>query len=215
MKRRRWALIGLGFTVTAPVWLFPLSQELAFSDALTLGESGHVVLFTQFIWQFGLLVALALLMCVPTLMCFRRHRWWAMSGAAVALFFLVSFAGGLAFARRVQHHHLPQNEQRAQPLVDAIVVFEMKNGRPPKTLVELVPDYIDSIPTTGIAVEPRFGYLVAGPEMPMRGGNTWSLSVTVPGVYDTWGCNNWLYLPRQDYEGRGYRRIGVWGCTDY
>jgi len=68
--------------------------------------------------------------------------------------------------------------ERGQPIVDAIKAYE-KERPPPSSLDELVPDYLDSVPTTAIGAWPEFYYRTRNPNR--HEGNEWDLSAIVPG----------------------------------
>jgi hypothetical protein len=71
---------------------------------------------------------------------------------------------------------------RAGPLVGAIAAYSVSAGHPPETLADLVPDYIDSIPMTGVEKCARFDYrllpikqaLLAWYDLGSRQGQPWS-----------------------------------------
>ncbi|MEM9381994.1 MAG: hypothetical protein AAGB93_18710 [Planctomycetota bacterium] len=101
---------------------------------------------------------------------------------------------------------------RAAPLIAAIDRFVADNGAPPRDLDALVPEWIDSIPSTSLLTYPRFEFEPSD----LRGAPysdeaalppTWSLRVDCAR-----GVLNWdvfLYYPDGRYEGVG-RRWGGW-----
>ena len=80
-----------------------------------------------------------------------------MAGAVAVLSIL------LPFALRWLHGALERNAierviARRAPLLSAIARYHDERGRPPGALSDLVPGYLNSIPSTGIGVCPRFLY---------------------------------------------------------
>ncbi len=99
--------------------------------------------------------------------------------------------------------------ERSKPLVAAIHAYQQKRGRPPESLSSLVPEYISSVPTTGMGAYPKYEYLM---DTTNFHGNPWVLRVFTPAG----GINfdQFLYFPLTNYPATGYggvlRRIGDW-----
>jgi hypothetical protein len=101
-------------------------------------------------------------------------------------------------------------DERSKPLVFAIRRYTHDCGQPPGELRDLVPDYVDELPTTGIAWQPAFRYSVDRRDC-------WRLEVPVakfmldfeshrrfqfepdPWLDDDLGaaarCGDWVYIP--------------------
>ena len=95
--------------------------------------------------------------------------------------------------------------ERSMPLVEAVKAFEKAEGHPPKALDDLVPTYMDSVPSTGLATYPNYE-IHMGEESSMWKGNPWVLCVPVSS-----GTLNWdlfLYFPNQNYPPD--ERMGDW-----
>lgn len=109
--------------------------------------------------------------------------------------------------RNASFHDLAE---RSMPLVEAIKAFEKAEGPPPKKLDDLVPSYLDAVPSTGLAAYPDYE-IHMGEESSMWKGNPWVLCVPV-----SRGTLNWdlfLYFPNQDYPSGKYspfERFGGW-----
>jgi hypothetical protein len=65
---------------------------------------------------------------------------------------------------------------RAKPLIVAIKAYDAGQGHPPTTLQDLIPKYIEAIPSTGLAETPAYSYSVGS-----KGPRSWWLSVRVGG----------------------------------
>lgn len=109
--------------------------------------------------------------------------------------------------RNASFHDLAE---RSMPLVEAIKAFEKAEGQPPKKMDDLVPTYLDTVPSTGLAAYPHYE-IHMGKESSMWTGNPWVLCVPV-----SRGTLNWdlfLYFPNQNYppeESRAFERFGSW-----
>lgn len=99
---------------------------------------------------------------------------------------------------------------RLFPLVDAIGAYHSENGIYPTSLDVLTPDYLEELPTTGMAVYPNYEYLV-GETANQYDGNPWVIDMNVG--YGM-GFDRFLYFPLQNYPDNGYggriERMGGW-----
>lgn len=92
--------------------------------------------------------------------------------------------------------------ERAAPLVAAIERHVVEAGRPPARLQDLVPRWLDRLPTRV-------------PELTIEHeafGNPWILQASVPSGVLNW--DQFFYFPNQDYPARGHggswQRLGRW-----
>lgn len=193
-----------------PLGLFPLAWALAFSSYGWVSRIGQVLIWTELVAVLILLPAFAVLVFGPIGFLFRKHRRQAAGYMVVAAVFIFSFFGGFRWRMEVWRNNITWVAERGQPLVDAITAFNADHGRPPQSLVELVPGYIDRIPDTGIGMWPEFRYISGQPNG--YSGNDWVLLVTPP---CNGGFDMLMYFPRQNYPREGYgggiERIGSWG----
>jgi len=97
---------------------------------------------------------------------------------------------------------------RSEPLVSAIHRYAEDKGTPPVSLSELVPDYIDQVPGTGIPRYPDYVYTTE---------DRWDDNPWVLYVPTSRGMINWdmfMYFPLQNYPEEGYGgrlvKIGQW-----
>jgi len=147
------------------------------------------------------------------LLIFRKTRRPALIALLSAITFLVAAIGifRVDIGGRVRMHGFHKLAERSVPLVQAIKKFETEKGHPPNSLKELVPEYLLSIPDTGMGAYPMYEYIV-GEEARKHDNNPWVLYVFTPS-----GGLNWdmfMYFPNQNYPERGYggslERIGDW-----
>lgn len=101
--------------------------------------------------------------------------------------------------------------RRSRPLVSAIKQFESNYGRPPERLEQLVPEFMEQIPGTGIGAYPNYEYKVITDKRYYE-GNSWVLVVSTPSGVLNW--DTFMYLPNQNYPQSGYggvlERIDDW-----
>lgn len=99
---------------------------------------------------------------------------------------------------------------RSMSLVEAVKAFEKAEGHPPKALDDLVPKYLDSVPSTGLAAYPHYE-IHMGNESSMWEDNPWVLCVPVGRGLN---FDLFLYFPNQNYPSGEYspfERFGDWG----
>lgn len=100
---------------------------------------------------------------------------------------------------------------RGGPLVAAIKQHQAKQGTPPGSLDELVPDFIPAIPDTGVGAYPKYEY-VRNPNPAKYDGNPWVLYVNVS--TDDLMQDLLIFYPNQNYPpnppSRNVRRFGDW-----
>ncbi len=202
----RTLLARLALAVT-PLWLDPLAWWLAFSPIRAVSTVGLCLTVVELISVIVLLAALGACVVCPVGLFFRKYRAGALSWLLCAVTFTAAFVGGLSWRVHIRATNLVRVIERGQPLVDAISAYQTEHGRPPATLDELVPRYIDRLPETGIGMWPEFGYWVGRPGQ--NHGNEWVLVVTPPNV--PMGFDSMYYYPRQNYSDAGYDPIGNWG----
>ncbi len=189
-----------------PFVLSPLLQYLAVARY----GSGIFLWFEMFI-ILPFLAALLALVIAPFLLFFRRLRPLAARSLIAAAVLAVAAFVGLRFGGRVRMAAFHSLAERSAPLVQAIRSYESRHGTPPADLAALVPQFLPSIPSTGMAAYPRFEYHV-GEKAARYDGNPWVLVVFTPsgGInFDTF-----MYFPLQNYPKTGYggslERISDW-----
>jgi len=167
-----------------------------------------------FLW-FEILFALPLLAAPPLLLvaliglCFRRVRRGSALVALCSAAYLVAFPVSVQIGQRIRMRAFHQLAERSKPLIEAIRGFEQKHGRPPESLEALVPEFMPSIPSTGVRAYPEYDYSTASKNFD---GNPWVLTVSTP----SGGINfdQFMYFPLTNYPEQGYggwlERVGDW-----
>jgi hypothetical protein len=196
--------------LTAPVWLGPLAWLLAYHPSAVVSYLGLLLLFVDFTFVLFALVAAAVLIAAPVLFLFRAFRFRALTAFAQAGLFLASYLGGLTLGRVVWLDRVNGVVERGEPLVAAIHEYVGRQGRPPGSLDELIPQDLAAIPSTGIGAFPQFRYVVGEPGR--YDGNPWVLLATPP--CHPMGFDALMYFPVQNYPAQGYggalERVSTW-----
>jgi len=159
-----------------------------------------------------LAVPISLLMAIP-----RNTRKRALYIAAFALAYAAVGVAAVRFSRDLRTHAFFELAERSAPLVEAISQFEADHGLPPNRLQDLVPGYLEAVPSTGMGAYPQFEYLGRqGKEeflgAPWPEGNSWILYVETPSGGINWDL--FIYFPSGQYPDYAYssrlERIGAW-----
>ena len=82
-------------------------------------------------------------------------------GILCVLAFVGAFCGaksGMYFADRLKSYYFNQAFQSAEPIINALGQYHVKNGQYPESLDQLVPQYLPRIPGTKISAAPDFHY---------------------------------------------------------
>lgn len=130
----------------------------------------------------------------------------------MCLVFIASWVAGIFLGQRARILGIHAFPQKSQPLIAAIKKYEQDNSTPPRTLQDLVPNYLPAIPSTGMGAYPDYRYFTGNEAQDEFPGKRWVLSVFTPGP----GINfdQILYFPDQNYPETGFggslERIGDW-----
>ena len=138
----------------------------------------------------------------------RRHPDLA-EIASLGVLFLAVAVPVMRYSIDVRHQAFVDLAERAGSVTEAIERFAADQRHPPRSLDELVPKYLASLPTTGLRAHPKFQYQTER-ESPWVEG-PWELSVDVP-----WGLSfdKFFYWPSHQYPetiyGGRVERFGQW-----
>jgi len=126
--------------------------------------------------------------------------------AVLLILFLAQF---LARGNRDRVRLVAPAAERAQPILSALARYQQDKGKYPEALNELVPDYLEAIPATGVDKYPRFYYFKA-PRHELSGGS-YELGVPCTSFH---GFDRFFYWPTEVYpdhlNGNGIERVGKW-----
>jgi len=137
------------------------------------------------------------------------RRWtWAL--AAALLISVPMWAGAIRLASTFRTRDFERLAERSKPLVAAIHAYEKDRGQPPPKLAALAPDYLPSVPGTGMSAYPEYLYFVGEEAAKNWYGNPWVLYVSASeGIMD---FSFFYFLPmRHCPVERAPERIRDWG----
>lgn len=96
---------------------------------------------------------------------------------------------------------------RMMPLVNAIETYHRETGSYPQQLTNLIPKYLENIPSTQMRIHTNINYYV-GDEARRFEGNPWILNIPAE---EGMGFNQFYYFPLQNYPaGWPYEHMGKW-----
>ena len=150
---------------------------------------------TTFLYASAFLFAAVGLVPALTLMLFRgAHKTIGLIWIA-CVFTLLFAIVGTRLSNVIRMDEFKKLAIRTKPLISAIKEFEKEEGRAPKELEELVPNYIHEIPSTGITAYPQFRY-----EKFKNDSEPWRLWLDCGVGYSNW--DEFYYNPSETYEAR-------------
>lgn len=148
----------------------------------------------------GMVATAALVVFFGIAIAIVRWNWRPLALAAITVGAMAAgFIPGLWSFVHAKHYAYSLLGTRSAALVDAIEDYERAEGTPPSSLSELVPGFISSIPSTGMAAYPDYEY--TREEGPCSAGNRWHLKVDAAELMQ-WDF--FFYCPRKDYPTRGW-----------
>ena len=130
---------------------------------------------------------------------------------AICVLFVISFLGVLRWTSARRTAAFTRAAMNGAPIVAALKSYRIDNGNYPDKLPQLVPEYVPSLPTTGLIGYPQFTYR-----------NGYNDIVAVPDSYElrinctSGGINfdRFIYWPSETYpkniQGNGTELIGTW-----
>lgn len=169
----------------------------------------------KYLWYSMLLVipALAFLLLIPislVSLLFKRIRKIAFIVLiASILYLIIGFYCG-RIGGRVRIYEFKQFAIRSKPLISAIYIYEKKYGHPPEKLENLVPEFLDKIPETGMKAYPKYEYQIISQDTAIA--DRWKIRISTPTVGI--GFDEFIYYPSKDYPEKDssgwYERVEDW-----
>lgn len=189
-----------------PLVVSPLFQSLAYSR-----DGSSIFLLIESFLIVPFMAALLTLIVAPFWLFNHRSRIVVVRVLLLATVTAVSTFGGFKFGERVRIAAFRDLAGRSAPVVHAIQSYESRHGAPPTDLAALVPEFLPSIPGTGMAAYPNYEYHV-GKSAAHYEGNPWVLEVFTPtGLIN---FDQFVFFPLQNYPESGYggwvERIADW-----
>jgi hypothetical protein len=188
------AVVLIDAALVSPAWS---SHSLASLHFLLLVGA---TLLTLVLAILGLVVALS-----------RRSRPGVsrLHGAALLAVSVGAALGAESMAVRIRMAGFARCAERLAPLVSAIRDHETRFGTPPARLEDLVPGYLNALPSTGLGAYSDVEYSVGSQPSELY-GNRWMLSI--PAFRASW--DQLVFLPNGEYPALGFggslERVADW-----
>lgn len=150
------------------------------------------------IFAFVILFMVALVGLVPalTLMFFEGKRKTSGLIWIACICALLSTVPAMFLSREIRRNGFEQMAERTKPLIAAIKKFEKQKGHAPEELEDLVPEFISTVPKTGIGTYSDYEY-----ERFEGDTDPWGLHIS-------FGGDEFYYRPSEKYGAR------VGGCVE-
>lgn len=192
------------FCAVIPLICIPAAEWMAVAP-----RGDQVFSWYGIIFVFPTLAAVPMFLAALIGLAFRRIRRLSAAVALCSAVYFVGFFVSIRIGQNVRMRAFHQLAERSKPLTVAIRNFEQKYGRPPDSLGALVPEFLPSVPSTGMAAYPEYRYSTPATNYD---GNPWVITVFTP----SGGINfdQFMYFPRTNYPKLGYggwvERVGDW-----
>jgi hypothetical protein len=199
--------ITLVFFAVSALAYFPFSQWIS-----TTRIGTTIFLWGQLFYALAMLAALVASPVLVVRLFSGRERRATVFYLFVCFLLIACGVGGVRLGQRTRRAGMRSFTDRSQELISAIDAFEREHSAPPKSLDQLVPDYLPIVPSTGMMAYPEYTYRTGDDAAEYYLGNPWALTVSTP----SGGINfdMLLYLPNGNYPKHGFggwlEPIGDW-----
>jgi hypothetical protein len=203
---RKLLLIAPLVCASIPLLWLPFAEYAAVSS-----WGSDYFLHVSMVLILPLIAAFCIFVAGSIALLFRRARGIAFVCLLCAAAYCVAFLLANNIGYHIRMNGFKCLAERSKPLVRSIHGYEKKYGHPPETLQALVPEFISSIPSTGMAAYPEFEYVTGNLALDYN-GNPWVLYIFTP----SGGINfdQFMYFPLQNYPKTGYggwlEMVGEW-----
>ena len=204
VSTRIWFVFAPLFCAGIPVVCIPAAEWMALAR-----YGSREFLWLWFALCFPALAAVPIFLASLVGLAFRRVRRHSAALALCSVAYFVAFILSFRVADSVRMSAFHRLAERSKPLVTAVRAFEQKHGHAPESLQTLVPEFIPSVPSTGMGAYPEYLYSTASTNYE---GNPWVLTVFTPqgGI----NFDQFMYFPLTNYPKTGYggwlERVGDW-----
>lgn len=194
---RKWGLLWIPALF---VGFVPFGfQILAVTPVGNYFPSSFVTLFHTLFFLFVFVTFISIVVAAWTLV--RALVLWnsakVLSRCLLSVTLVASMLAGAIGSTEVHFRALEGLSVTGMEVVHAVTEYEMKYGRLPETIGDLVPSILAEIPKTGFPAYPDFE-LVRFPDNGFKpGGNPWMLTVPYTGLAVFAQFN---YLPKKNYD---------------
>ncbi len=195
-EERREAVSLVLFAFSALLY-FPFSEWVSTTPVGTI-----FFLWGQMVYLFPLLMAIPAIPVLIVCLAFSKIRRRSLLLLIVCILYVPCCLGGSILGKNVRRAGMQAFAERSRTLIAAIEKYERDHAAAPSSLNDLIPDYLDAVPSTGMMAYPEYHYYVGAEAQHPYDQNPWVLVVYTPGG----GINfdMMLYFPRQNYPKHGY-----------
>jgi hypothetical protein len=192
------------FCVLVPLVCIPAAEWIAVAP-----HGSDVFLWLMLLFALPAMAAIPAIPCALVGLAFQRVRRKSALLALCSVVYLVAFIVSIRVGHSVRMNAFHRLAERSKPLVAAVHAFDQKHGRPPESLQALVPEFIASVPSTGMGAYPEYQYSTPATN---HDGNPWIITIFTP----SGGINfdQFMYFPLTNYPKKGYggwlERVGDW-----
>lgn len=175
-RRRSLRIVGLGVRLGAVAGGAIAAAAVAVEFFGRGRDLGYAFLLVPLL---SLVVLGALALFLSPLESLRNRALTTLVVCVVATPFLLA---GFPLVSRASDFALERLIRRSEPLVAALRAFEARHGQPPPNLDALVPEFLPSLPATGVPGAPNFSY-----ELYLESETSptpWRLGIALGGVFD-------------------------------
>ena len=201
---RMWFVGGPLLCGLIPLVCVPAVEWIAIAP-----HGSATFLWLNLVFVFPALAALPTILVALVALAFPRVRRYSAVLALCSVAYLVAFICSVQLGESVRMSAFHRLAKRSQPLVAAVRAFEQRHGRPPESLQALVPEFLPSVPSTGLGAYPEYRYSTLAMDYE---GNPWVITVFTPS--GAINFDQFMYFPLTNYPKRGYggylERVGDW-----
>ena len=197
-----WSIVGCAIIMSIYLW----------SQWLLVTANGSYLNFGLFCLM-GMVALGAILLILGGLLLLISNKTRC-AGVCILIscvLYLLTCYASLRIGHKVYMYGFVRLAERSKPLIESIIKYEKDHRCPPDTLDNLVPDYLDKIPSTGMGESSEYEYKKLSKDTikDMYWNNEWQVTVEPP--FQGLGWDNFIYVPKQNYPDHSYlERIGDW-----
>jgi hypothetical protein len=201
---RIWFVGGPLLCALIPLVCVPAAEWMAIAP-----HGSATFLWLMLVFVIPALAAVPIILVALVGLAFPRMRRYSAVLALCSVAYLVAFICSVRLGENVRMSAFQRLAERSKPLVAAVRAFEQKHGRPPESLQALVPEFLPSVPSTGLGAYPGYRYSTPASDYD---GNPWVITIFTP----SGGINfdQFMYFPLTNYPKTGYggwlERVGDW-----
>jgi hypothetical protein len=211
-------VIGLWFiAIAAPAACFLGEVACLLPGPRRIGALSLFLLEIKMVCFFTLLVALPTCVVSLAVAVWRWREPAQLAGEFLSTLACVAFAillfVSFGASQHIRHDAFARAGHRGMPIVRALAAYREDHGHYPEALAELVPGYLDRLPSTGLMGYPKYWYRKGYHDLE-RAEESYELLIHCTSTIAGINFDRFLYWPEEAYPATIQRkvveRIGVW-----